>query len=155
MAHTLDSLADAVNDWCDQHQVRPANGQAVTELTVRTLRYYRTVNLLDGPMSGGGQGYGDRHFLQACAVRVLQAQGLPLSRIQALLFGRSDDELQQVVKATDTFAPPMAEPSSFAAREETWHTWPLAPDVMLVSRGSGMRPTAAQIEAIQQIFRSQ
>jgi DNA-binding transcriptional MerR regulator len=154
--HSLDSLADAVNAWCDRRSVRPANGQASTELTVRTLRYYRTVNLLDTPTTGGGQGYGERHFLQACAVRVLQAQGLPLSRIQALLFGRSDGELREVVQAADSIAPALSEPFPFATQAaETWHTWALAPDVMLVSRGSGMRPTPTQIEAIQKILRSQ
>lgn len=151
---TLDALADAVNAWCDERHLRPANGQAATELSVRTLRYYRTVNLLDAPLAGGGLGYGPRHFLQACAVRVLQAQGLPLSRIQALLFGRSDDELQSVLDSVDGGgAPSLPEPSAFPTQGETWRTWPLTPDLMLVSRRQGLSLSAAQLDAIKQILR--
>lgn len=36
-------------------------------------------------------------FLQLKAIRVLQAQGFPPSRIQQLLFGRSGEELQRIV----------------------------------------------------------
>lgn len=153
MEHTLDTLADQVNAWCDEHRVRPANGQASTELTVRTLRYYRTVNLLDAPTSGGGQGYGARHFLQACVVRVLQAQGLPLSRIQSLTFGRSDAELQAILDAAKGGTDQLPEDLRIPMTPETWHTWPVTPDFMLISRRPGLHLTPAQLEAIQQILR--
>ncbi|MCB1224382.1 MAG: MerR family transcriptional regulator [Verrucomicrobiales bacterium] len=152
---TVDQLAERVTQWCAQHRVVPANGQVATETQPRTLRYYRTMGLLDAPTAGGGQGYGERHFLQACAVRVLQAEGLPLSRIQALLFGRSDDELRQTVESAvsgetrlpDVAAAPVVQP-------ETWQTFPISPELMLVSRRPGLRLTPAQLSAIQSILES-
>lgn len=151
---TLEALADSVNAWCDQRRLRPANGQAAAELSVRTLRYYRTVNLLDGPVSGGGAGYGKRHFLQACAVRVLQAQGLPLSRIQSLLFGRSDADLQTVLNSVESQSLDLPDraPASAYGQPEAWKAWRLSPDFTLICHGSGEAPTAAQIDAIQQIL---
>jgi DNA-binding transcriptional MerR regulator len=83
-----------VNAWCHERGLRPANGQAARDLSARTLHYYRSSGLLDPPETGAGRGYGQRHFLQLAAIRILQAQGLPLSRIQQLLFGRSDEELE-------------------------------------------------------------
>ena len=75
---TVAQLAEAVNDWCDEHKVAPASGQAGQRMTERNVRYYRTLGLIDPPLVGGGMGYGEKHFLQLIAVRLLQAQGLPL-----------------------------------------------------------------------------
>ncbi len=153
MEQSLESLASEVNAWCDKRRIRPANGQAATAVTLRTLRYYRAVNLLDAPTSGGGGGYGKRHFLQACAVRVLQAEGLPISRIQSLLFGRSDKELQAVVEGAAASLPTAPESPSFT-QPETWQTWPVTPDVMIMSRRPGLHLSPAQLAAIQQIINS-
>lgn len=151
MQHSLDSLADQVNAWCAKRRVTPANGQVGTATTVRTLRYYRTVNLLDAPTAGGGEGYGRRHLLQACAVRVLQAEGLPLSRIQSLLFGRSDDELKTVLDSVKTGAHQLPA-SAPMTQPETWQTWPITPEMMIVSRRPGQQLTAAQLAAIAKII---
>ena len=40
-------LVDAVDAWCREHQISPANGQAADQLSERTVRYYRTLGLLD------------------------------------------------------------------------------------------------------------
>jgi DNA-binding transcriptional MerR regulator len=84
---TIHELAEAVNVWCRDRALEPANGQTASELSARTLHFYRSSGLLDAPESGGGRGYGRRHLLQLKAIRVIQAQGLPLSRIQQLLLG--------------------------------------------------------------------
>ncbi|MGA7391596.1 MAG: MerR family transcriptional regulator [Terrimicrobiaceae bacterium] len=148
---TIQELAEAVNAWCRDREVQPANGQAASELSVRTLHYYRGSGLLDAPESGGGRGYGRRHFLQLAAIRILQAQGLPLSRIQQLLFGRSDQELEQIAESagkidhgTANVRPgPLVSP-------ETWATYPVSRQVFLVAR-EGARLSAAQLEAIRKI----
>jgi DNA-binding transcriptional MerR regulator len=127
-------LSDLVNQWCDEHRVYPANGQAGEQISVRNIRYYRTLGLLDAPELGGGQGFGEKHRLQLIAIRLLQAQGLPLSRIQQLLFGRSLDELSQIeqrglAELRET------QVSAFRPRgDESWNMMPLNDEFMLVSR---------------------
>ena len=96
--HTVEQLAEAVNQWCDEHGVIPASGQTGERMTERNVRYYRTLGLVDAPMVGGGIGYGEKHLLQLIAIRLLQAQGLPLNRIRDLLLGRSLAELRQIEK---------------------------------------------------------
>ncbi len=185
MSLSLEQLATKITDWCAQYGVVPANGQVAAETTVRTLRYYRTMGLLDAGADGGGSGYGEHHFLQAAAVRVLQGQGLPLSRIQSLLFARSDEELGAILNAAtgagqgaaglavlDKPAPGAASASISASaaalgsdaasghtvkttrpqQAQAWQSWPVTPEVMLVSRRAGHTLTAAQIEAIRRIL---
>ena len=147
----LEQLAEKVTEWCRQHRVVPANGQVATDTQPRTLRYYRTLGLLDSPAVAGS--YGDHHFRQACAVRVLQAQGLPLARIQSLLFGRSDDELQGILDAAvaarpPELAPPPVDPAA------AWQTLPLGADFLLVSRRHGFRLRPAQIQELLRILDS-
>lgn len=151
---TVDALAEKVTAWCGKHRVVPANGQVATDTNVRTLRYYRTMGLLDAPTEGGGSGYGERHYLQACCVRVLQAEGLPLTRIQSLLFGRSDADLRKIMNGGIATAPvPAAAP--MPPQPEAWQTWPLGPDFMLTVRRPGFKLTSGQMEAIQNILNGQ
>jgi|GEM_PF-3783113 len=100
MTFPVDLLADQVTAWHALHRIVPSNGQVATN--VRTAHYHRTLGLLDAPTEGGGKGFGERHFLYACAVRLLQSERLPLTRIQSLLFGRSDEELVAELTPTDT-----------------------------------------------------
>jgi DNA-binding transcriptional MerR regulator len=147
----IQELAETVNGWCHDRGLEPANGQAASELSPRTLHYYRSSGLLDAPESGAGGGYGRRHLLQLKAIRILQAQGLPLSRIQELLFGRSDNELERFTDSAgktglgpaDLF--PHALPS-----QETWTTYPLNEHHFLVAREEG-RLSASQLAAIRKI----
>jgi|SRR5580765_104093 DNA-binding transcriptional MerR regulator len=133
-AFSAQELADLVNQWCDEHSVFPANGQAGEQMTVRNIRYYRTLGLLDPPEIGGGQGFDKKHRLQLIAVRLLQAQGLPLSRIQQLLFGRSLEELKEI---ENRGLAEQAETRVAAFRpsgDESWNMMPLNDEFMLVSR---------------------
>jgi DNA-binding transcriptional MerR regulator len=149
---SVQELAETVNDWCHDRGVRPANGQAASELTGRTLHYYRGAGLLDAPETGAGRGYGQRHFLQLVAIRILQAQGLPLSRIQQLLFGRSDEELEEIAASAGKVASGAA---SFRHRPcvspETWTTYPLDEQLFLVSRDRRVL-AAAQLEAMRKMI---
>lgn len=64
----------------------------------RTIRYYTTLGLLDRPNIVGRQAYyGDRHLLQIVAIKALQGLSLPLSEIQARLYGRSEQELEAIL----------------------------------------------------------
>lgn len=138
---SVEKLAEKVNEWCEQHAVRPANGQAGERITARNVRYYRALGLLDAPVLGGGQGFGEKHRLQLVAIRLLQAQGMPLSRIQQLLFGRSLEALKRIERQglAELDHSPVA--AFHASANESWSVTPLDEEFLLVSRrGRGLSP---------------
>ncbi len=132
--HTVEQLAESVNAWCDRHDVAPASGQAGERMTERNVRYYRTLGLLDAPLAGGGTGYGAKHLLQLIAIRLLQAQGLPLNRIRDLLLGRTLDELKEIEKRglaeLENAEVTVFRPTS----SENWTMTPLDEEFLIVSR---------------------
>jgi DNA-binding transcriptional MerR regulator len=133
-ALSVQQLADLVNQWCDEHSVFPANGQTGERMTVRNVRYYRTLGLLDPPEMGGGQGFGEKHRLQLIAIRLLQAQGLPLSRIQQLLFGRSLEELKEIEERGLVELEQTRLTAFRPSADESWNMMPLNDEFMLISR---------------------
>jgi DNA-binding transcriptional MerR regulator len=142
---SIDELAEVVNRWCSRHRVAPANGQAGEQITARNIRYYRTLGLVDAPAAGGGSGFGEKHRLQLVALRLLQAQGLPLTRIRQLLFGRSLDELREIERRglADLESTPLRNFQPF--RTESWSVVPLTDDLLLVSRnGRGLSTEARE-----------
>jgi DNA-binding transcriptional MerR regulator len=50
-------------------------------------------------MSGREARYTERHVLQILAIKALQVASINLSEIQARLYGKSDPELEAIVKA--------------------------------------------------------
>ena len=147
---TIQELAGTVNAWCRDRALQPANGQTASELSARTLHYYRSVGLLDAPESGAGRSYGRRHLLQLKAIRILQAQGLPLSRIQQLLFARSDEELEQIAESAGEIDPQPANVCSPFASKETWTVYPLNEQLFVVAR-NGAVLSRSQLDAIGKI----
>jgi DNA-binding transcriptional MerR regulator len=143
----LRDLAEAVNEWCSVRGFAPANGQAAESLTERSLRYHRTLGLVDGPLAGGG--YGERHFLQLAAIRVLQSRGLPLRKIQELLYGHEDEKLHELLARAQREHEPAPTFPPFST--ESWSVTPLGGAFALIGR-DGSRPTSAQVEAIQHIL---
>jgi DNA-binding transcriptional MerR regulator len=148
---TIQELVEAVNGWCHKRALQPANGQSASELSARTLHYYRSAGLLDAPESGAGRGYGRRHLLQLKAIRILQAHGLPLSRIQQLLFARSDKELEQIAESALEIehGPANVQSPNFASKE-TWTIYPLNKQLFIVARNGALLSTS-QLEAISKI----
>jgi DNA-binding transcriptional MerR regulator len=155
-SYTLPELAAEVNGWCRDQGVLPSSGQAAEDLSERTLRFYRTVGLLDAPDCGGGRGYGEKHFLQLVAVRLLQARGLPLRRIRELLQSRPLEDLRRIraeglAELTgEVGLPPRWSPP---ARPETWRMIPLNGDFFLMSRGAG-DPDARVLAEIRKLLQS-
>ncbi len=139
---SAEQLAEQVNDWCEQHGVRPANGQTGERITVRNIRYYRTLGLLDPPLAGGGQGFGEKHRLQLTAIRLLQAQGLPLGRIQELLYGRSLEDLQEIESRGLAELEQNPNAGFQLSANESWGVMPLNEEFMLVSRRGRKLPSA-------------
>jgi DNA-binding transcriptional MerR regulator len=151
-AFSLEELSDRINAWCDENGVVPANGQAGETVSERNIRYYRTLGLVDAPDGGA---YGEKHLLQLTAIRLLQAQGVPLRRIRELLYGRSLAELREIRRRG------LAESQRVSAafrvmlpvQDELWRVIPLDEDFLLVSR-SGASLTPAQREAVLRAIRA-
>jgi DNA-binding transcriptional MerR regulator len=141
---SAERLAAQVNDWCEQHGVRPASGQAGERMTVRNIRYYRTLGLLDTPAAGGGQGFGEKHRLQLTAIRLMQAQGLPLGRIQELLYGRSLEDLQEIESRGLAELEQSLTAGFQMSANESWGVMPLNEEFMLVSRRGRKLPSAVK-----------
>ena len=106
---------------------------------------------MDAPESGGGRGYGRRHLLQLKAIRILQAHGLPLSRIQQLLFARSDEELEQIAESAGQIDPRTADDQRHIFNsKETWTIYPVNEQLFIVARNGAILSTR-QLEAIAEI----
>jgi DNA-binding transcriptional MerR regulator len=154
--YTTEELAQAVRDWCDKHRMTPANGQAAEDITERTIRYYRTLGLLDKPVGSYTKTFSDKHRLQLIAVRVYQAQGIPLRRIRDELYGKSEEDLMEFEKlaakqgkAAAQYAGPFEPP----AAGESWAVAPLNDGFMLLSRDGRQLPRQV-IERINEIISS-
>ncbi len=133
-AYSLEELADSVQAWCEENRVLPANGQAGETITERTIRYYRTIGLLDAPVGAYVKTFTEKHRLQLLAIRLYQAQGLPLRLIREQLCGRTEERLREMVRK-----PVPRKAASFARLEsplpaEQWTVIPLSEHFLLVSR---------------------
>ena len=76
----------------------PANGQIRAVPDERTIRYYGTIGLLDGPaaMRGRTALYGRKHLAQVVAIKRLQGAGRSLAEIQALWPTLDDPSLSRM-----------------------------------------------------------
>lgn len=138
---SLGELAAAVQEWCEKHRVLPANGQAAEAVTERTIRYYRTLGLLDAPEGGHLRSFTAKHRLQLLAIRIYQARGVPLRRIRELLYGQNEEALRALVSAggrpRKSPWPGMEAAENVAeagAVPERWQVVPLPEEFLLVSR---------------------
>ena len=149
---SLEALAERVNAWCDAHGVAPISGQAGESVSERNIRYYRTLGLIEAPEGGG---YGEKHLLQLTAVRLLQAQGLPLRRIRELLYGRSLEALREIRRRGVAEAQRVSAAVRVSApvTDELWRAIPLDEDFLLVSR-RGTALTPAQRAAVLAALRT-
>jgi DNA-binding transcriptional MerR regulator len=77
-----------------------ADGRVSGAPDARTVRYYGTLGLVDRPAYEGREArYGRRHVLQVIAIKILQSLGLPLAEVQARLYGKSNAELEALLKS--------------------------------------------------------
>jgi DNA-binding transcriptional MerR regulator len=153
---SLEALAAEVQAWAEQHRIYPANGQMAEELTERTIRYYRTLGLLDPPLGNYAKTFSNKHRLQLIAIRLYQSQGLPLRKIRDELYGKSLEDLVALEKlATNRSgkAAPLPLPFLPAMAGESWSVVPLVEDFLLVSRSHQQLPRGV-IEKINQLLLS-
>ena len=153
---TVEALAQAVQIWCEKHGISPANGQAAEEISERTIRYYRTLGLLDAPLGNYVKTFGDKHRLQLIAIRVYQAQGIPLRKIREELYGKSLEDLVAFEKsAARKGAKGLAQsiPLAPAYGNESWSVTPLAQGFLLINRENRHVPEAV-LKKIQHLLAS-
>src|SRR5512140_1407382 len=153
---SLEELAGAVQKWCEAHHIVPANGQAAEEITERNIRYYRTLGLLDPPLGNYTKTFTDKHRLQLIAIRLYQAQGLPLRKIRDELYGKSLEDLVALEKQVSKRGKrpiSLAVPFQMAAANESWSVVPLAEEFLLVSRQNKQLPRSI-IEQINKLLLS-
>jgi DNA-binding transcriptional MerR regulator len=142
---TVEELAEAVRAWCDKHGIFPANGQAAEEISERTIRYYRTLGLLDPPAGSYVKTFTDKHRLQLIAIRVYQAQGIPLRKIREELYGKSLEDLAAFEKmAVRKGKKGLADaiPLAPVSAAEDWSVTPLDQGFLLISREKRHLPQA-------------
>jgi DNA-binding transcriptional MerR regulator len=131
--YSISELAARVNAWCCQHRVEPLHARVGSEVTVRNIRYYQSLALVDRPSGPHGLGFSEKHRLQLIAIRLLQAKGLPLDKIQSLLYGRSEEELAEVERrglAELEELPQVPIPPT----QSDWQVHPINGDLLLLSR---------------------
>jgi DNA-binding transcriptional MerR regulator len=140
--YSLEELAQQVQQWCDEHKVQPANGQVAEAVSERTIRYYRTLGLLDAAPGAYLRSFTEKHRLQLLAIRIYQSQGIPLRRIHEQLYGKSEAQLREfVAKAGDQLSE-MPAPFEAAAPVERWGVVSLTDDLLLVSRQGRSLPAS-------------
>ena len=142
---TLEELVAAVRNWCDKHGISPANGQAAEEISERTLRYYRTLGLLDPAVGNYVKTFTDKHRLQLVAIRVYQAQGIPLRKIREELYGKSLEDLaafekRAARKGKQSIADSI--PLAPMSAEQNWSVLPMDQGFLLVNREKRHLPQA-------------
>lgn len=131
---TIDELAEQAQRWLSEHDLDTHYYRRVQDVpSERTIRYYRTLGLLDEPVKDGRERrYTRRHMLQLVAIKALQTKGLAHERIQTELYGRTDAELESIVAASL----PHRNPEPPAAI--ILHEFTLAPGLRLVADPSGL-----------------
>ncbi|MBL8151656.1 MAG: MerR family transcriptional regulator [Blastocatellia bacterium] len=101
---TLEELSSEVERLLVEIGVVGAQDRRVSSVPdSRTIRYYTTLGILDRPTVESRQAfYNRRHLLQLLAIKLLQSFSLPLSEIQARLYGKSNKELEAIVNTART-----------------------------------------------------
>jgi DNA-binding transcriptional MerR regulator len=154
--YTVEELAQAVQTWCGKHGISPANGQASEEISERTIRYYRTLGLLDAPLGSYVKTFGDKHRLQLIAIRVYQAQGIPLRKIREELYGKSLEDLlefEQAAACKGLHGLAQQVPLDPVREGESWAVTPLGQGFLLVNRDQRHVPEVV-LKKIQQLLAS-
>ena len=137
---SISELADLVNEWCHQHHVQPLHQGAAPKVSIRNIRYYQSLGLVDRPARAAGKGFSEKHRLQITAIRLLQARGLPLNKIKALLRGRSSQQLNDLAQQWLYNGKASQVPLPLLGQE--WKLIPIQSDVLiLTSSGREITPT--------------
>lgn len=126
----LDELEREVGRMLGRLNLTQEDGRVSPAPDARTIRYYTSMGLLERPAFEGRKArYGRRHVLQLVAIKALQAESLPLARIQERLYGRTDAELEALLAA----ASEARRRRPVQLREVRWREITLEPGLKLVA----------------------
>jgi hypothetical protein len=92
---TLEELTAEVARQLQSLSLSMKNGQVADVPNSRVVRYYQTVGLLRRPHQRGRTAfYGPMHVVEIVAIKRLQARGLSLDEVRAMMFGKTDGQLR-------------------------------------------------------------
>jgi DNA-binding transcriptional MerR regulator len=141
----IEELVERVMARVEDAGLTAPSGQVADALTVRNVRYYATLGLLDPPAARRGRNvlYSDAHVDQLVAVKRLQAEGLHLAEIQRALVGLTADQVRALAAGegppADRFwaaRPAAASPSAPAAAAPV--TSAPYPQAVVIDLGDGV-----------------
>ncbi|MCE9584119.1 MAG: MerR family transcriptional regulator [Planctomycetes bacterium] len=128
---TLDDLCQDATRLLQKNGLLDAqkDGRVTDAPDPRTVRYYQGLNLVDRPRILDREArYGWKQVLQVLAIKALQHIGLPLAQIQNRLIGRSEAELEAVLRGV-TERP---QPRHPAVKSVTWKEIVIEPGLRLM-----------------------
>ena len=133
--YTLEIVARKMVEWLKEYNLLDAqqDGRVSSVPDSRTVRYYTTLGLVDRPyMEGREARYGRRHILQLLAIKALQGNQIPLSEIQARLYGQTERELESLLTS---FAK-QKKGTSEIGRPLIWREIILEPGLKILAEGN-------------------
>lgn len=130
-SYSLEELSRITQEELEKRKIALPAGRVSQVPSARTIRYYTSLGLVDRPLGydGGIAQYGSRHLLQLLAIKVLQAEYLPLPEIHKHLHGRTGEELSEIVDSASRTSAPPKEASN---QVESWLTLQALPGLRLV-----------------------
>src|ERR1043166_3616455 len=149
--YSIGELAERVNAWCKERGIEPLHRGAGQQVTVRNIRYYQAISLVDRPLNKRGGGFSEKHRLQVAAIRLLQARGLTLGRIAALLKDRSEKDLREMEAGARDEESLAISRRSALDQAQGWEAQPISVDMWLLTRSGAPRLTAGPRQRIQAI----
>jgi len=125
--YKISELAAEVAAVLSEAEVDQSSGRVTEVPSTRTIRYYTTHGLLDGPVEFRGRTalYGRRHLLQLVAIKRLQARGVSLTDVQSKVVGASDEALAELAEISVEESDEPAKPREVVRRTEDF--WAQAP----------------------------
>jgi len=161
---TMEELLERVRDALPRLVKIDQPRYKVTDVPdARTVRYYIAQGLVDQPTGRRGTFalYERKHLLQVLAVKLLQAEYLPIRKIQALLAGLDEPGLEKVLgdakPGPEGAEPRRRSPDVAGAKSPVtatdWQRYPLHPGLELhVARGVQLTPD--ELDLVSNLIRN-
>ncbi len=178
---TIEEMVAIANRFLEQWAPVQPRYKVVIFPDVRTVRFYAANRMIDPPAKRRGNRvlYDYHHILQLIALKLLQAQYMPLRAVRPLIEGKSIEEmeeiinsvlvgrsekelLQQMSKAAKTLVGEVPAPAYAVARPigtpyptpEEWHRFAITPWLEVVVRPEAARQaTPTELNRVAEMVR--